>query len=113
MSKDYKVYLEDILNAVEKIDGYVADMSYEDFLADSMASDAVIRNLAIIGEAAKKLPAHVKKERPEIDWRGIAGLRDIIVHKYSGVNLKVVWDIIKKELPELKSEVEEISRSAK
>lgn len=65
-------------------------------------------NLAVIGEAVKKVPASVKKTYSSVDWRGFAGLRDILVHKYSSVNLKVIWDTVENELPELKSNVKKM-----
>ena len=105
MSKDYRVYLRDILDAAGSIGEYTLDMSYEEFSGRKMVSDAVIMNLAVIGESAKKIPASVKKKYPTVDWRGVAGLRDVVVHKYSSLNLKVIWDILENELPELKSTV--------
>ena len=108
MSKDYRVFLRDILDAAGSISEYTLDTSFEEFSGKKIVSDAVIMNLAVIGEAAKKVPASLKKNYPSVDWRGIAGLRDILVHKYSSINLKVIWDIVENELPELKSTVKKM-----
>jgi len=115
MPKQYKIYFDDILDASTKIEGYVKGLSYEEFVKNSLVVDGVIRNLAIIGEAVKKIPSEVKKKCADIEWKKIAGLRDIIVHKYSAVNLKIIWDIVKNKLPELrksiKRSVEEYERA--
>ncbi|MEK6979033.1 MAG: DUF86 domain-containing protein [Candidatus Micrarchaeota archaeon] len=102
------VYLDDILNCVEKIERYTTGLTYEEFISNDMVADAVIRNLEIIGEAVKNLPAEVKKEYSDIEWRKIAGLRDILIHEYFGINLLLVWDIIKNKLPSLKTSVQTI-----
>lgn len=94
MPNEYKVYLEDILQAIGKIETYTQNMSWEDFQENEMAIDAVIRNLEVIGEAVKNIPTEIKKNRPEIEWRKIAGLRDILAHEYFGVDLRIVWDVI-------------------
>lgn len=106
MSRDYKVYLEDISEAVLKILRYTENISFADFSSDSKTIDAVIRNLEIIGEAVKKLPAKVRDKNPEIDWKKIAGLRDILVHEYFGIDNEIVWDIIRNKLPDFKTQIE-------
>ena len=67
-----------------------------------MIQDGVFRNLEVIGEAVKNLPDDIKKDYPEVEWRKIAGLRDILIHAYFGVDLEVIWDIVKNKVPELK-----------
>ena len=83
-------------------------MNFEDFSNNELIQDGVIRNLEIIGEAVKNLPDDVKKDYPEVEWRKIAGLRDILIHAYFGVDLEVIWDIVKNKVPELKEMVREI-----
>ena len=78
MSQDYRLYLEDILEAVQKIESYTEGLSFQQFIQDEMRLDAVLRNLEIIGEATKNLPLNLREKYPQIDWRKIAGLRDIV-----------------------------------
>lgn len=106
---EFKVYLEDILESARRIENYVRGLSFEDFSVNMMAIDAVIRNLEIIGEAVKHLPEDIKKSHPEIEWKRIAGLRDILIHEYFGVDLRIIWDIVTEKVPELKLSVEKIA----
>ncbi len=102
MPRDYKVYLDDMREAIVKIEEYTKNFTYETFARNSMVIDAVIRNLAIIGEAAKNLPIETQKKYPSIEWKKVAGLRDILIHAYFGVNQKIIWDILQHKIPELK-----------
>jgi uncharacterized protein with HEPN domain len=110
MSRDYKVYLEDILDAAKQIRQYIAGMSLEEFSSDRKTVDAVLRNLEVIGEASKNVPADVRANHPEADWKRIAGLRDILIHQYFGVDLVIIWDVIEKKLPELEQQAERMLR---
>ena len=101
MSRDYKVYLEDILEAIHKIRAYTAGMSLPTFTADSKTFDAVAGNLEIIGEAAKGLPEPVRARHAEIDWKRIAGLRNILIHEYFGVDATIIWDVVQNKLAAL------------
>ena len=102
MQRGYKVYLEDILSSIEKIERYIKGISHEKFLEDDMISDAIIRNLEVIGEATKNVSFDIKREYKDIEWKKISGLRDILIHAYFGIDLRIVWDIIINKLPELK-----------
>lgn len=95
------ILLDDIRTAIEKIGRYTLELDEASFLADEKTVDAVVRNLEIIGEAVKQLPADFKRQHPTIQWRQIAGLRNRIVHDYAGVDLKLVWHIVKTAIPEL------------
>ena len=105
MCRDYRLYLEDILEAAKKIECYLQGASFQEFAGDSMRVDAVLRNLEIIGEAVKRIPSQVKESNPDIEWRKIAGLRDIVIHEYFGVDLEIIWDVVQNKLPDLRRTV--------
>ena len=81
MPRDYRVYLDDILEAVSRIESYTADLTAAQFSKDPKTLDAVVRNLEIVGEAVKKLPDEVRVKCPSVEWKKIAGLRDILIHE--------------------------------
>jgi uncharacterized protein with HEPN domain len=106
--REAKLYLLDIKNAIRKIQKYVADVSYEQFSQNDEKIDAVIRNLEIIGEAARCIPQRIKQKYSGINWQDIAGMRNIIAHEYFGVDLAIIWKTIKENLPELGDKIEQI-----
>lgn len=95
-------YVEHILEAVRRIREYTAG-GEADFLGDPRTQDAVLRNLQILGEAAKKISPQFVGNHPEVPWRSMAGLRDRVVHDYFGVSLTIVWDVVSNHLPPLES----------
>jgi uncharacterized protein with HEPN domain len=99
MSKDYRLYLNDILLACEKIIRYTTDATFERFEADEMRVDAVLRNLTIVGEAVKQLPQPFRDQNMAIEWTKIARFRDLAIHRYFAVDLQIVWDIVQNHLP--------------
>jgi uncharacterized protein with HEPN domain len=106
MSKrDPLVLLEDIMLAIQKIGRYTSQMDHDAFIADELVVDGVARNLEIIGEAARQLPEEYRRAHTEIPWTQIAGLRNRIVHDYFGLDLEIIWEIIKHDLPELEQRV--------
>lgn len=105
--KDDRVYLINILESIEKIQSYT-QIGKEDFMKSSITQDAVIRNLEIIGEATKKISDVLRNDYKDIPWRKMAGLRDILIHAYMGVDLKTVWNVVEKELPQLKVSIRDI-----
>jgi len=102
MKKEYRDYIEDILSSILKIEQFIDELTFEDFKNDDKTVFAVIRALEIIGEAAKKIPQPLKDKYPQIPWREISGMRDKLIHGYFGVDLRVVWDTIKIDIPDLK-----------
>jgi uncharacterized protein with HEPN domain len=111
--RDYKLYLHDIKEAVEKIETFTEGFTFEEFAQDVKTVDAVIRNLEIIGEAAKHIPKRVKERHPDIDWKAIAGMRNILAHEYFGVRMGIIWKTIGERLPELRYKIEEILKEGK
>jgi uncharacterized protein with HEPN domain len=103
MRRDFRLYLDDILEAIRQIRTYLADQSEDSFAKDRKTQDAVIRNLEIIGEATGKLPERIQQNEPDIDWRKITGLRNILVHEYFGINLPIVWDVVQNKLGPLET----------
>lgn len=110
MPRDYRVYLEDTLEAIGKIRMYTEDLSLKTFSADPKTVDAVVRNLEVIGEAIKKVPEDIRSKRPDLEWKKIAGLRDILIHEYFGIDVEIIWDIVQSKLPVLEEHVERILR---
>lgn len=105
MSKDAAVYAEDILESIARIESYTKKLDERNFVTDTKCQDAVIRRLEIIGEAVKSLPEELKAKHPTIPWKKIAGMRDVLIHEYSGVNMKRVWKVISEDLVSLKKEI--------
>ncbi len=102
------LYLQDILTAIERIEEFVGNMSFDEFQADDKTTSAVIRKLEIIGEAAKGIPPAIRKKNPDIPWREMAGMRDKLIHFYFGVDHGLVWSTISGRLPEIKLKIEKI-----
>ena len=113
MPKEQDVYLNDILKSIKKIEQYVKGFSYDKFKGNGLVCDAVLRNLEIIGEAAKNISEELKEKHSEIEWKKISGLRDILIHAYSGVDLEIVWDVVKNKLPDLKAYLKRIVEERK
>lgn len=105
MPREPKVYLRDILESIRKIEMYKSRLNEITFKKDELVQDGIIRNLEIIGEAVKKMPDSLKQGSSRLDWRKIAGLRDVLIHGYFTVDLDIVWDIVQNKVPELKEEV--------
>lgn len=111
MNKSNKVYLEDILGAIKLIlDEYIASMNFEDFDKDKKTQDAVIRQIAIIGEAMGKLDKEYLDSHPELPGEEAIAMRNILVHDYDWVDTQEVWKTVQEDLPKLKEAVEEILR---
>ncbi len=110
MSRDYSLYLEDIVECIEKVEEYTKNMTYHEFNNNQLVIDAVLRNLEIIGEAVKNIPDEIRKQYPNIEWKKIAGLRDVLIHTYSKVELEIIWDIIQNNLLKLKKSVNKIKQ---
>ncbi|MBI4599619.1 DUF86 domain-containing protein [Candidatus Uhrbacteria bacterium] len=108
MTKDPKVYLEDILQCIEQIEDYTDNSTFSEFDEDIKTQDACLRRIEIIGEAVKNLPHEFRTLHPDIPWKQFAGMRDVLIHEYAGIILERVWNTIKDDIPILKKYVQSI-----
>jgi len=105
--KNDQVYIEHILEAIERIEKYTEELDEQEFRETDMVQDAVVRQIEVIGEATKQLSDEKREEHPEIPWKDIAGMRDNLIHNYFGVDLEQVWQTVKQDIPHLKNTLEE------
>ena len=110
MPRDPRLYLDDILEAIARIQEYTAGMDYNAFMADKKTQDAVVRNLEIVGEASARLPDELKATTLDIEWVKISGMRNILAHEYFGVSLPVIWDAIQSKLEPLASACRQLTK---
>ena len=108
MSLEFLDFIEDILDAIAKAEAMLSGVDFETFEDDYQLNFAVVRALEIIGEATKRLPESVRDQYSEIPWKDMAGMRDRIIHGYDAVNLRIVWDTVKKRIPEIKPKIQQI-----
>ncbi len=100
-SKDWRVRVEDMLEAIERVTAYVDGMSRSQFVADSRTQDAVLRNLEVLGEASKRVPFHIQRRHGEVPWSRIGDMRNILVHEYHSVDPEIILDAARHDLPPL------------
>jgi uncharacterized protein with HEPN domain len=105
MSNEFLDFVEDILDGMQKAEILLEGVDYSQFESDFRINYAVVRALEIIGEAVKRLPEELKREYPDIPWKGMAGMRDRIIHGYDNVDLEIVWDVIKRDIPLIKPKI--------
>ena len=110
MIRDIGDYIADILSAAREVQEFTQGMGFESFSADKKTVNAVIRSLEVMGEAAKRIPDDIRGRYPEIPWKQMAGMRDKLIHEYSGVDLEIGWAVITGELPPLRPHIERMAR---
>jgi len=108
MSREHRLFLEDMRKACDKVIRFTKQITREQFVADDKTFDAVMRDLEIIGEASKHIPPEVRTQHPDIDWHKIAGLRDVVVHEHFGIDVEIIWDIVTCEVPVLLQQLNRI-----
>ncbi|MBV6341159.1 HepT-like ribonuclease domain-containing protein [Candidatus Magnetobacterium casense] len=102
MNRDSSLYIKDILNCIQNIEDFIAEMSYDEFASDIKTSSAVIRQLEIIGEASKNIPSDMRHQYENVPWSDMARMRDKLIHFYFGVDYEIVWKVIRLQLPKIK-----------
>ena len=102
MKRSFRDYVEDILTSFEETQEFTQGLDFDGFAKDRRTVNAVVRSLEVMGEAAKRIPAEIRKKYPEVPWKRMTGMRDKLIHEYSGVNVEIVWSVVKTELPPLK-----------
>jgi len=103
MKRNYKLFVIDILNSINRIDEFIGDMSFDEFMKDEKTKSAVVREIEVIGEAVKNIPESIREEYEMIPWAQMAKTRDKIIHFYFGVDYEIVWRVVKERLPEIAS----------
>jgi len=109
--RNEKLFLADIQECCQKIERYIAGINKEDFLADEILQDALVRNIEIIGEASKNLSEKTREENTNVPWRDVMRMRDKIVHHYFRLNLEIIWRTVTEDIPALKIEINKILKA--
>ena len=105
MKKDPRIFIEHVLESISSIKEYTEGKTKGDFLRSRMIQDAVIRRIEVIGEAVKNIPDEIKDEHPYIPWRKIAGMRDLLIHEYFGVDLELTWKVVEEDIADLRKKI--------
>jgi uncharacterized protein with HEPN domain len=108
--RDIRDYLHDILESVDDVESFVEGMSFEEFIKDRKTKNAVMRSIEVIGEASRQLPVALREKYSEVPWKEIIGMRDKLIHGYSGIDYETVWKAAKEDVPSLKKLIQKILR---
>jgi uncharacterized protein with HEPN domain len=108
--RDFRDYLQDILVAIDDVENFVDDLTYDKFIKDRKTLNAVVRSIEIIGEAAKNIPEPIKAKYKELPWKQMAGMRDKLIHAYFGMDTETIWKAAKTNIPALKATIQKIQK---
>ena len=108
MSRDWRLSLQDMLEACAKVREYASDLEFREFADQALVYDAIMWNLQILGEAAKNIPDDLRAKYPEAEWRKIAGLRDVLTHSYFRLHNETLWDVVQNKIPDLAEQLAQI-----
>ena len=111
--REFILYLEDMLQSMDRIEEYLSSLDFKKFKQTYLVVDAIIRNFEIIGEASKNIPIYIQQKYPEIPWKKMYGLRNLIAHEYFGIDYEMIWEIARKNLPQNRIDLIEIIRKEK
>ena len=110
MTREYRLFIHDILRAIQSIEQFVGKMEFNDFIKDEKTKSAVVWQIHIIGEATKNIPKSIRDKYKEVPWKYMARMRDKIAHFYFGIDYEIVWNVIKDKLPRIRPEIEQVLR---
>ncbi len=110
MKKEPLIFIQHILENINNIENFSEGLSENEFIGDKLRQNAIIKSIETIGEAVKNIPDSLKKKYVDVPWKEIVGTRDKMIHHYFGIDLEVVWDIVKKDIPKLKKQIEKVFR---
>jgi uncharacterized protein with HEPN domain len=108
-SRDWSLFLQDMRQFCRKVTRYTAGLSAEEFASNEIVYDAVLRNLELLGEATKQIPDEVRNRHPQLPWRRIAGLRDVLAHAYFGLEHETIWQVVITSIPALSLQLEAVA----
>jgi len=108
MDKNPKIYIDHIILSIDLLEEYLTNIDQPEFDSSIKLQDLTCRRLEIIGEAVKNIPEEFKTKYTDIKWKNIAGLRDILIHQYFGIDILLLWNVVKKDIPELKLKIQKI-----
>lgn len=107
-TREYRDYLQDILEAIQDIADFTKDMSFEAFAGDKKTINAVIRSIEVIGEAAGKIPKTLRNRYPDVPWKKIVSMRNKLIHEYFGIDLEILWKVVTEDVPSLRAPIEKM-----
>jgi len=113
MKRDYRLFIKDILEAIEDIEVFIGKMSFDTFHSDKKTRSAVVWKLEVIGEASKNVPASIRSKYKALPWKDMAGMRDKISHFYFGIDYQIVWEVVRRKLPTVKPVVKKMLKELK